>query len=181
MWMHAAHTGVRGGYDPYGDANSILGKYDEEKGRSTITLDGGGGVDEAKAKKLAAIKARLQATQAGAGGGSGAKAYDLTEGGGAAAAPRPGLADGDDYQSKEEAAAFKKPGGGKGKKKLRKKVRSLLAHAVIYQSTIAISMRHRSIISPHISQAKAEKLDLDELEAAATAEGGADRGSRCGT
>eukprot|EP00966_Prymnesium_polylepis_P113504 2624439-Prymnesium_polylepis.2 len=107
-----------GKYNPYGDNQNILGKYDEDAGRSTVTLDGSGSVDEAKLKKLAAIKQRLQA--AAAIGGSTAS-YDLCA---PVAAAAPGFSLGDDYQTAEEAAAFKKP-AGKGKK-LRKKVKDKL-------------------------------------------------------
>ena len=88
----------------------ILGKYDDDggttlKGRTTLTLDASGSVDEAKEKKLAAIKARLAASQAG---GSGAAQHDLSAVG---AAPRT-IDAGEDYMSREEAkqvdATFRK-------------------------------------------------------------------------
>ena len=122
-------------YNPYeGTGGSgVLGKYDDAPARQTITLDASGSVDEAKQKKLAAIRARLAATQAGAGG----TAYDLA---GAAQPTARTIADGDDYQSREEvreeALAFRKStkadkgdaggegGGEKKKKKMRKKVKS---------------------------------------------------------
>ena len=62
------------------DSSGVLGKYDAEgkaHERKTLRLDAAGTVDEAKEKKLAAIKARLAAAS-GAGAGAGA-----------AVAPRP--------------------------------------------------------------------------------------------
>ena len=119
-------------YNPYEGTGvgAMLSKYDDGPARQTLTLDDSGGVDEAKQKKLAAIRARLAATQAGAGG----DAYDL---GGGSLGPARTIADGNDYLSREEAppeeVVFKKRSKDKGgengengekkKKKLRKKVR----------------------------------------------------------
>lgn len=60
----------------------MLHKYDDETARTTTRLDAAGGVDEAKLKKLAAIKARL-AQKSGAGGA--ATLHDL---GATAATPK---------------------------------------------------------------------------------------------
>ena len=112
-------------YNPYegSDGMALLGKYDEAAARTTMTLDASGSVDEAKQKKLAAIKARLAATQAGATG----MAHDLS----AVGAVAPTFADGKDFMTREEAglnaapATFRKSSKDKGekKKKLRKKVK----------------------------------------------------------
>ena len=59
-----------------------------------MTLDGSGAVDEAKLKKLAAIKQRLQA--AAAGGGGATTSYDLST---PATATAPGFTMGADYQA----------------------------------------------------------------------------------
>ena len=98
------------------ESRNILNKYDEEKERMTVRLDAGGGVDEAKLKKLAAIKQRLQMSAAGP-----VQHHDL---GGAAGASAPQLKTGADYQTAEEAAAvaaaaatFRKVGDSSGKKK----------------------------------------------------------------
>ena len=44
-----------GHYNPYENdgTSGVLGKYDEERGRTTVQLDSSGGVDEAKQKKCA--------------------------------------------------------------------------------------------------------------------------------
>ena len=98
------------------ESRNILNKYDEEKERVTVRLDAAGGVDEAKLKKLAAIKQRLQMSAAGP-----VQHHDL---GGAAGASAPQLKTGADYQTAEEAAevaaaaaTFRKVGDSSGKKK----------------------------------------------------------------
>ena len=114
-----AARGVRERDDPLG-GSSILDKYDEPKERATVRLDGSGSVDEARLKKLAAVKQRLAAQQASGGV---LAAHDLSSGGAAAAVPK--LAVGADYMTKAEAeaAGFKKP-AHREKKKLRKKSRA---------------------------------------------------------
>ena len=77
----------------FGGTGGVLGKYDDAAERTTIRLDASGGVDEARQRKLAAIKARLAATQAGATG----EAHDLSNVGAVRT-----IADGDDYMSREE-------------------------------------------------------------------------------
>lgn len=73
-------------------------------------------MDEAKLKKLAAIKKRLE--QSASVGGS-VTNYDLSSSGGA---PVLQMGEGVDYQTAEEVAAFKKPAGKA--KKLRKKAKA---------------------------------------------------------
>ncbi|KAL1520214.1 hypothetical protein AB1Y20_023684 [Prymnesium parvum] len=115
--QHGKEMATGGKYNPYGDNKSILSKYDEDGGRATVTLDESGTLDEAKAKKLAAIKQKLLA----ASGGGAATSYDLSI---SATAAIPEFTLGDDYQTMEEAAAFKKSNGKA--KKLRKKQRDSL-------------------------------------------------------
>lgn len=114
--QHGKEMATGGKYNPFGDNQNILGKYDEDAGRATLTLDASGSVDEAKAKKLAAIKAKLQA----AAGVGATASYDLST-------PAKAVefsSKGEDYQTAEEAAAFKKT-SGKGKKMRRKEKTSL--------------------------------------------------------
>ena len=112
--------GVRERDDPFA-SSGVLDKYDEAPERATIRLDASGRVDEARLKKLAAVKQRL-AMQAATGGA--VTAHDLSETGASIAVPS--LQAGSDYMSvvEAEAAGFKKP-ANKAKKKLRKKTRSL--------------------------------------------------------
>ena len=91
--QHGKELASGGKYNLYGDNSNILGKYDEDAGRTTVTLDGAGTVDEAKLKKLAAIKQRLQA--AAAGGGGVTTSYDLST---ATIATAPGFSMSEDYQ-----------------------------------------------------------------------------------
>uniref|UniRef100_A0A7S0JG55 SART-1 family protein n=1 Tax=Calcidiscus leptoporus TaxID=127549 RepID=A0A7S0JG55_9EUKA len=96
-----------------GDENSLLHKYDEEKARTTVRLDASGSVDEAKLKKLAAVKQKLLAQQ---GGGGATKQYDLST-----STATPVMATGTDYLP-AEPVEFKKAGSKEKKaKKLRKK------------------------------------------------------------
>ena len=133
----------------FGGTGGVLGKYDDAAERTTIRLDASGGVDEARQKKLAAIKARLAATQAGATG----EAHDLSNVGAVRT-----IADGDDYMSREEvrkeeeaaSALFRKKTDGERKEK-KKRLRK---------------------------KPKAEGLDLDALAAMTAAEGGNDLGSK---
>jgi len=113
--------GVKQRDDPFA-TSGVLGKYDDEPGMASIRLDASGAVDEARAKKLAAVKQRL-AMQAATGGS--VSTHDLSATGAVAAVPR--MRVGADYMSAAELATtaaegFKKP-ANKEKKKMRKKVR----------------------------------------------------------
>uniref|UniRef100_A0A7S4C0S0 SART-1 family protein n=1 Tax=Chrysotila carterae TaxID=13221 RepID=A0A7S4C0S0_CHRCT len=97
-----------------GDDSALLHKYDDEAERTTVRLDASGSVDEAKRKKLEAVKAKLAAQQ---GSGGPMKEYDLTSG-----TQAPQLTTGADYMDASEVPSFKKPAGAKTKK-LRRKVK----------------------------------------------------------
>lgn len=132
-----------------------------------VTLDASGTVDEAKLKKLAAIKQRLQqSATAGA-----VMTYDLS---GGPAAPV-GMQVGADFQTAEEAAAFKKPSGKA--KKLRKKVKDtkLDLDALEAESSQQdhASRQDRSVRALERQAAEAEALDSKKQRfdrAVATAE-----------
>ncbi|KAG8458113.1 hypothetical protein KFE25_012773 [Diacronema lutheri] len=143
----ARRGGAADALDEYGDRRGLLHKYDEPAPRALLVLDGGGGVDAQRERRVEQVRRSLAAAE-------GKAAYDLSEyhatsaaaraatnaGADAAGAGAParggggGGGDGGDYLTRAEvdateaeaAALFAQGGGARGKngkKKLRKKRR----------------------------------------------------------